>query len=547
MKYFDYLKKKSVFIIFFAILLFGIGLRVVNFGDLLIFKADQSRDAILMDQAVSEGFRSIPLLGPQIGGTPFRLGPVTYYFQYISGKIFGSSPESFAYPDLLWGILALLFLFLLLRKFFSLKICLSLMALASVSLFLVTFSRFGWNPNGLPFFTILFTWSLLSALEKKDKKRWLLLGIAALSFGIITQLHLIAFLGLGLGLISFLIFSRPLRLREIAFCFAIIMLSNFPILMHEWKTNGGNYNEFKKAFAKKESIGEKHAWYEKVFRAYQENSRATWIIVSGQQNTDTILTRGITIKCDKKCQSALPFSFVAMGLTFFVVIFSYINWKNAEDPRKKRALNFIWYWLGGFFAITIFLAYQIEARFYLGIIAPLFIFFGLAMEKIIQEIMNRKLKILMAILGLFFIISNLYSTIIYLKELSISQFSAVESHRDLRFGTAPKVTLGQLRAIAEESSRRFSPEVPIIVSGLGLYSRSVFYIASFEKGYNACYLRGEKEKISASFNNLILASTDDDTREIDGYKNFGTLSAKFIEAEFPEEITPFPKACLDFK
>ena len=78
------LKNKISAAIFLSIILVGIVLRTIGFGDWLIFKADQSRDAIVVEKALKNGFTSLPLLGPQVGGTPFRLGPITYYFQFIS-------------------------------------------------------------------------------------------------------------------------------------------------------------------------------------------------------------------------------------------------------------------------------------------------------------------------------------------------------------------------------------------------------------------------------------------------------------------------------
>jgi len=80
--------------VFLLILVAGIGLRVFEFSDTLVFKSDQARDALMMERVFSG--EAIPLLGPQVGGTPLRLGPVTYYFQYVSGLLFGDNPESFA-------------------------------------------------------------------------------------------------------------------------------------------------------------------------------------------------------------------------------------------------------------------------------------------------------------------------------------------------------------------------------------------------------------------------------------------------------------------
>src|SRR3989344_5909340 len=85
--------------ILMAIILLGVFLRAYNFHDGLRFNADQARDATLASQVI-DGGKAWPLLGPKAGGTNFRLGPIFYYFQIISGKVFGNLPDKFAYPDL---------------------------------------------------------------------------------------------------------------------------------------------------------------------------------------------------------------------------------------------------------------------------------------------------------------------------------------------------------------------------------------------------------------------------------------------------------------
>lgn len=540
-KLYNYINKNRWIVVLIIIFIIGALLRIINFGDLLVFKSDQARDALIMNKAQDGSLLDLSLLGPQVGGTGFRLGAITYYFQYISGKIFGFTPESFAYPDLIFGILTIPLFFLLFRRFFTVTLSLWITSLASFSLLLVTFSRFGWNPNSLPFFTALFANTFLYALESKGRRHWWYLSIAAACVGVIAQLHLAAILGLGLGLTIFLILSRSSKWKEIILCVMIVGFFHFPVFINEWQTHGGNTQELIRAVNKKGSKDSGHAIYEKIFRAYQEGAQMTWLVATGRQNTDMILTRGYSIKCDNKCESALPYSIAVMLIFGYMIVAGYFTWKNEKDLNKKRAIAFLELWMGGFLLVTVLLAYQLEMRFYLGIIPPLLILLGFAIERVMNIYKNVWIKRLMVSAGIVVIIINLYSTATYLRELAVSQVSAEESSMDLRFGTAPKVTLGQLRKIASEANNRFSNSAPTIVTGESLYAKSMYYVLSAENGRKGCYMRGDNE-VAPWFNNLIIEYAPSEKAQT----QFGTLAAGFISASSVKSDAPLPEGCLTY-
>ncbi|MDD5083466.1 MAG: glycosyltransferase family 39 protein [Candidatus Moranbacteria bacterium] len=538
----SYFKKYGWVIALIAICVLGSWMRLTRYADTLVIKSDQARDVLIVSRAMQAGFDSLPLLGPQVGGTDLRLGPIFYYFQYVSGKLFGGRTESFSYPDLLFGILTLPLLFLLLRRFFTRPLSLWLAALGSVSFLLITFSRFGWNPNSLPFFTTLFAWSFLKALDHTDvRKRLCFITLSAISTGIIAQLHLAAILGLGIGLGLFIILFRPLRYKEVLLFIAIVLALHTPMMLSEYRTGGENSQAFIQAATKKGSEDTGHAWYEKTFRAYQQNAGATWLILTGQQNTDTILTKGRLIKCDKGCKAALPYSLLAMALLGSILVAGYLSWKSAESPERKQALSFIMLWMIGFLLLTIPLAYQLETRFFLSIIPPLFILIGLTVQRISNRLAGKTAKALLMFGGIAILLLQFHTSTAYIRELTRSQTSAQESSRDLRFGTAPKVTLGQLRSIAQESSRHFAPNEPVIVTGESLYAKAMYYVLSSEFDHPGCYLKGDND-IPSSFNRLIIEYAPDDKTPV----TFGTLSAAFTPAIPSKTAAPLPKGCLTY-
>lgn len=546
------LSRKNVWIpLLVLVFVVGFALRTYEFGDQLVFKSDQARDALIMNNADISIFKSL-LLGAQVGGTGLRLGPIHYYFQFISSKIFGASPESFAYPDLLWGILTLPLLFILARKYFQVYISLWIVALASCSLFLITFARFSWNPNGLPFFTTLFAILFLNALETKGARRLRMLGFAAAVVGIIAQLHLMAILAFGLGIVIFLIITKALNWKEIIFAAAIIFAMQFPMILNEIKTGGENYGSFSDAVEKKSEPQKSHNIAEKVFKAYQSSSNIFWLVSTGNQNNDEILTRGFSFKCDKACKSELPYSLSAMLLLLLAVYLIYLTWHQSKDDKEKIKIIFLLSWLASFFIISIILAYQLETRFFLSVIVLFYIALGFLAQRVMIVSKNTRIKVVIVMIGIFMIGLNLKASLSYLHDLSSSRVSSKESGRDLRFGTAPKVTLSQMRDIASEAKKRFTQNEHVIVSGESMYVKAMYYLLSAENGFEGCYVHGNAEKIPAGYNNLIISySKTSDDAESDGgelsFEKFGTLSASFEKAEGNVDFSEsMPKKCLTY-
>lgn len=529
------------------IVLAGVGLRVYHFSDWLIFKSDQARDAIFM-QKVINGAETLPLLGPQIGGTELRLGPIFYYFQYLSGWLFGVSPETFALPDLCFGIATLFVLSLLFRKLFNPGIATWLLALASTSLFLVTFSRFGWNPNSLPFFTGLFLYFLLQALENTEKKRRLFLCGAAISFGIVAQLHLIAVLGLLVGLFPYVLIKKLLTWKELVMATVIVVLLHVPMIVHEWQTDGANIRSVITSTEKKMKSEEGHSGVEKIFRAYQEGASIVWLVSTGQQNTENISLKKGDFTCDKKCEESMGYSLIAL------IFFGIIGWTSYRSsirlPEKERSVRtIILFWSGGFFLITIMLAYQVQVRFYLGVVVPIYCLLGFAAEYVLILCQRRRFfRGLVWSLLWVGVLLNTTATVDFLGGLKSSQVSAEESSKDLRFGTETKVTLGQLRAIAQDAGARLSNDTPVIISGESQHVKALYYVMSREGGFKGCYVKGRASEVTADYNQLILEESADVRNQGDKeMRSFGTLSSYVIKgrgASRDEKISV--DGCLDY-
>lgn len=181
-------EKQLQYILLACIVVVGIFFRTFHFQLWMEFSPDQARDATLIGEVLS-GKKSLPLLGAESGNTNFKLGPMAYHWQYISGLIFGSEPYDFAYPELIFSILAIPLFFFLMRKYFAAEISLFLTLLMSISFFIIKYSRFAWNPNAAPFFSLLFVFSLLEMLDPKRKGKLLWPALFGVAFGVGIQLH----------------------------------------------------------------------------------------------------------------------------------------------------------------------------------------------------------------------------------------------------------------------------------------------------------------------------------------------------------------------
>lgn len=548
-----FLRDKTLLVVFAVIILVGAFLRTYGFSDLLIFKSDQARDAALM-QSVLSGEQSMPLLGASIGGEDFYLGPASYYFQFLSAKllspIFTPSPEIFALPELVFGILTIPLFYLLTRKFFAPRISLWLMAIVSVSPLFVTFSRFAWNPNSLPFFTTLFLLSLISARESRGKKRLSLLVVGSFSLGIIAQLHFLAILGLGLGTVAYLIIYRPIKVWEVFMCITFFMLANTPIIIHEFQTQGKNMRGVIGITDTSNVRSDEKKIYEKIVRAYQENTRGMWLVATGLQNTDIIGTNGRTIKCDKKCQESLAVSIFAGLLYAAVIIYFIFVWTKTKVQTQKNRIGLIGIWVVTFGVCTIVLAYDLTLRYFLAVAPGLLIMIGYSVRSILDA-KNKLVQYVAIGLAVLMVVIQLSITITFLTELKNAAVSNDQTQRDLRFGTESKVTLGQLRTIATVAENYFNNDNPVVIVGEVKYSKSLQYVVSQEYDKQGCFYRGDIDFPTEGFNILAVHYTDDEITPVESGQELkiGTLTAQFTKAsnllvrENTQQMT-VPNNCL---
>lgn len=452
----SFLSKKSLYILLFLLALaIGIFLRSYNFSEWMHFELDQARDSLIISNAYENGAGELTLLGPRARGTFFRMGPIFYYFEYISAKIFGNTPPMMAYSVLFFSSLSLPLFYFFCRRYFGKKISLTLLFLFSVSIFLVVYSRFGWNPNPLPFFALLSFYSLLRACDTEERKKGIWLIISFFSITVASQLHSLSLIGFPIVAISFLAIKRP-RIN-FKYWIAGILIAIFlyvPVFINEFKTGGDNVKEFWKAISgNSENNG--GSILKKTVVNYLENSRSYLLVISGKDASGFLKnssdgTRSINIPTDnvEDKKNIIDMSLSLSGILLFslgILLCAY-KMRRERDRRKRDFIIMVSVWLSVFFAIFIPITFDLSLRFFL-LVAPLpFILLGM-----IIKFLNKfkwGLYFSVAIVALLFI-SNFLEIKNRFFELANADSKLIASNDDYILKEKARVTYGQEKKIVD--------------------------------------------------------------------------------------------------
>src|SRR6185437_4154896 len=172
------------------ILLLAAFLRLYRIQDYMTFLGDEGRD-VLVVWNILHGHPT--LLGPTASVGGFFLGPIYYYFMTPFLWLFNYNPVGPAVMVALCGIATVWLVFFVARAFFSTKAALIAASLYAVSPLVIAYSRSSWNPNLLPFFSLLTLYFVYKGIKNNNFWDFLFSGI---SIGIALQLHyLTTFLG----------------------------------------------------------------------------------------------------------------------------------------------------------------------------------------------------------------------------------------------------------------------------------------------------------------------------------------------------------------
>jgi 4-amino-4-deoxy-L-arabinose transferase-like glycosyltransferase len=193
------MNKKLVIILLTAILFLSAFMRLYKISDYMTFLGDEGRD-VMIAKGILEG--DFTLLGPRSSAGDFFYGPIYYYMITPFLWLFHLDPVGPAVMVALVSVLTTALIYLVGKKFFNTIAGLTGAALYAISRIVIEYSHSSWNPDVLPFFSLLIIYfSYISTTSRNPWKYYLLIGFL---FGIALQLHyLILFLAAGIVIYIF--------------------------------------------------------------------------------------------------------------------------------------------------------------------------------------------------------------------------------------------------------------------------------------------------------------------------------------------------------
>jgi len=552
MKKIDYLMEKLNRIskstwILLAIIIVGVFLRTYHFHAWLNFENDQSRDAILVSDVLA-GKTPWPLLGPTMrgsydaGSNLFHLGPMYYYFQIISGKIFGNYPDKLAYPDLIFSLLTIPLFYLFMKKYFSLNLSLVLTGLFSISFFAIKYARFAWNPNSIPFFTLIFLLALYELVVNGEKARWKWVFAAGAAVGIGVQLHVILLVLFPVML--FLVFIYLLKenwriWKKLALIIFIVMALNLSQGIGEMRSGFSNAKVFLNSATAGDSVAKnKNGMLEKAGTELNCQMEANAHILSSFgsdtcrfsfKTVGAVIERVEQNKKIKKTWNGMDQPAVAVnllcGLVFSLMgygLFIYRAWKET-DRKKKIFLRLIGLYAALSFIVMLPLAEKFaEFRYFSQVFFMPFLLLGLLSEFLARKVFQERLVPVIIIIFFVVTLTNVNSVLAAGKDLSAGKRS------DKHFAVLGEMEL-MVRYIISASGTRKDINIVGDDEYAAHFSQDFYYLAEKE-GVNLFRIKDDDKKLplgSAIF--YLTDAADKKGKHIGGYsvascKTFGKVA-----------------------
>lgn len=161
--------------------------RLWQIRDYVVFLGDEGRDMLVIRQMLTD-FRPV-FLGPTASVGGFYLGPIYYWMAAPFLAITRFDPTGPSIMVALFGIATVILLYRFLKDTVGFYPAILTSFLYATAPLIVRYSRSSWNPNPLPFFSLLLIYFLYKS-HKTGKIKYIF--ISGLSFGIAMQLHYLA-------------------------------------------------------------------------------------------------------------------------------------------------------------------------------------------------------------------------------------------------------------------------------------------------------------------------------------------------------------------
>jgi 4-amino-4-deoxy-L-arabinose transferase-like glycosyltransferase len=219
-----------------ALLVIAIFLRYYKLGELYTFLGDQGRDVLIARDIIR--LKNFPFIGPIASAGDFYLGPFYYYFIAPALLLSFFDPIGPVIFVAFLGVVTCFLIYFVTKKFFGTGSAVITSLIYTISPLVVGQTRFSWNPNPIPFFTLSLFFLLMQFLVTK-KRLYLRLAFGCLA--ILLQLHYLAFIMLPVVVIFLLFNRKKLKASDWFWGIGILIISFLPLIFFDLKHNFVNY------------------------------------------------------------------------------------------------------------------------------------------------------------------------------------------------------------------------------------------------------------------------------------------------------------------
>lgn len=227
-------------------------LRLYNLPAYMEFLGDQGRDVLHVRRFLKQG--DLMFIGPQTSIGNMYLGPWYYYLIAPSLLLANFSPLGPAVFNALIGAATVWLIWRIGQKWFNKKVAYWAAVLTAFSPVLIKYSTFSWNPNILPFFSLLSIWFLWRVWQEDDYKSliWLAISLAMVLNSHYLGLLLFPVVGLVILLKGYRVKNQINKLKNILkfgfLSLGVFLLLMSPLLIFDLKHDFANYKAFRKFF-----------------------------------------------------------------------------------------------------------------------------------------------------------------------------------------------------------------------------------------------------------------------------------------------------------
>lgn len=183
------IKKYLPYIILGFILFVGAFLRLYRIREYMVFLGDEGRDMLVVKRMLID--HKFTLLGPITSVGSMYMGPIYYYLMAPFLWVWRFDPVGPSVMVALFSIVTILLIYLFGNEFFNKKVGLLAAFFYSISPLTIIYGRASWNPNIVPFFSLLLMYSLCKVIVSK-KYKWIFM--VGFSLGFVLQLHYVTIL-----------------------------------------------------------------------------------------------------------------------------------------------------------------------------------------------------------------------------------------------------------------------------------------------------------------------------------------------------------------